>query len=53
MLAVGSVDGRVRLIDARTGDVGLDLRDAHMSSAFCVALSADGSTLTSVGEYPP
>lgn len=48
LLVQAGWDGRVELLDARTGEL-LERLDAHRSMAMAVALSPDGSTFVSGG----
>ena len=44
VLAIGTEDGRVQLVDAETGRVRLDVQ-GHLQSVQCVALSPAGDLL--------
>lgn len=49
MLAVGTEDGRLRLLDADTGETRFNLV-VHRKSVTCVAISADGTLVASGSE---
>ena len=47
-LAIGGSDGRIRLLDRRTGSIDFTA-PAHPPSCFCLAYAPDGETLLSGG----
>jgi len=50
MLAVGTYDGRIRLVDAPTGMVRWDVQSYQVTGDIAVAMPPDGRFVASVGD---